>query len=94
MENKKSSWFGPKQVGLMVYTAILFLIGTSIIGGNNNTVYPMFAQIRGWDINVMNAVSGIACIMKAVGVIALAGVVRKLGAKKLTVITLLSQQPY
>lgn len=88
MENKKSSWFGPKQIGLMVYTAILFLIGTSIIGGNNNTVYPMFAQIRGWDINIMNAVSGIACIMKAVGVIALAGVVRKLGAKKLTVITL------
>lgn len=86
--NKKSSWFGPKQIGLMFYTAILFLIGTSIIGGNNNTVYPMFAQIRGWDINVMNAVSGIACIMKAVGVIALAGAVRKLGAKKLTVITL------
>lgn len=88
MENKKSSWFGPKQIGLMVYTAILFLIGTSIIGGNNNTVYPMFAEIRGWDINLMNAVSGIACIMKAVGVIALAGAVRKLGAKKLTVITL------
>lgn len=88
MENKKSCWFGPKQIGLMVYTAILFLIGTSIIGGNNNTVYPMFAEIRGWDINAMNAVSGIACIMKAVGVIALAGAVRKIGAKKLTVITL------
>lgn len=88
MENKKSSWFGPKQIGLMVYTAILFLIGTSIIGGNNNTVYPMFAEIRGWDINAMNAVSGIACIMKAVGVVVLAGVVRKVGAKKLTIVTL------
>ncbi|MBQ8662428.1 MAG: MFS transporter [Eubacterium sp.] len=89
MENKKSCWFGPKQIGLMVYTAILFLIGTSIIGGNNNTVYPMFAEIRGWDINAMNAVSGIACIMKAVGVIALAGAVKRFGAKKLTVVTLL-----
>ena len=89
MENKISSWFGPKQIGMMFYTAVLFLIGTSIIGGNNNTVYPMFAEIRGWDINAMNAVSGIACIMKAVGVIALAGVVRKIGAKKLTVATLI-----
>lgn len=86
---KKNSWHGPKQVGMMVYTAVLFLIGTSIIGGNNNTVFPMFSEIRGWDIGLINAVSGIACIMKAIGVLALAKVVRKLGAKNLTVITLL-----
>ena len=89
MESKKSSWYGSKQVGMMIYTAILFLIGTSIIGGNNNTVFPMFSEIRGWDINLINIVSGIACIMKAVGVLALAGTVRKLGPKNLTVITLL-----
>ncbi|MCU6763699.1 MFS transporter, partial [Brotonthovivens ammoniilytica] len=71
-----------------VYTAILFLIGTSIIGGNNNTVFPIFSEIRGWDINLINIVSGIACIMKAIGVLALAGAVRKLGPKNLTVITL------
>ncbi|MBR3244585.1 MAG: hypothetical protein IKF90_18165 [Parasporobacterium sp.] len=29
----------------MIYTAIVFLIGTSIIGGNNNTVFPLFAGI-------------------------------------------------
>lgn len=86
---KKSSWHGPKQVSMMIYTAILFLIGTSIIGGNNNTVFPMFSEIRGWDINLINIVSGVACIMKAIGVLALAGVVRKLGPKNLTVITLL-----
>lgn len=87
-KQKKSSWYGPKQIGMMVYTAILFLIGTSIIGGNNNTVFPMFSEIRGWDINVINAVSGIGCIMKAIGVLVLAKVVRKTGAKNLTVITL------
>ena len=48
MEAKKHSWHGPKQIGMMIYTAILFLIGTSIIGGNNNTVFPMFSEIRGW----------------------------------------------
>lgn len=86
--NPNSKWYGPKQIGVMLYTAVLFLIGTSIIGGNNNTVFPMFAQIRGWDINVMNAVSGIACILKAVGVLAFAGLVRKWGAKKLSAVTL------
>lgn len=49
----------------------------------------MFAEIRGWDIALINAVSGIACIMKAIGVLVLAKTVRKLGAKNLTVITLL-----
>ena len=88
METKKHSWHGPKQIGIMVYTAILFLIGTSIIGGNNNTVFPMFAEIRGFDINIINIVSGIACIMKAIGVIALAKAVRKLGPKNLIAITL------
>lgn len=88
METKKYSWHGPKQIGVMIYTAILFLIGTSIIGGNNNTVFPMFAEIRGWDINIINIVSGFACIMKAIGVLVLAGAVRKTGAKKLTALTL------
>lgn len=86
--NPNSKWYGPKQIGVMLYTAVLFLIGTSIIGGNNNTVFPMFAKIRGWDVNVMNAVSGIACILKAVGVLAFAGLVRKWGAKKLSAVTL------
>ena len=72
MEAKKHSWHGPKQIGMMIYTAILFLIGTSIIGGNNNTVFPMFSEIRGWDVNVINVVSGLACIAKAIGVLVLA----------------------
>lgn len=72
----------------MLYTAVLFLIGTSIIGGNNNTVFPMFSEIRGWDINIINAVSGIACIMKAIGVLVLAKAVRRVGPKQLSAITL------
>ena len=56
MDTKKHSWHGPKQIWIMIYTAILFLIGTSIIGGNNNTVFPMFSEIRGFDINIINIV--------------------------------------
>ncbi len=86
--NTNSKWYGSKQIGMMFYTAVLFLIGTSIIGGNNNTVYPMFSEIRGWDLNVINAVSGLACILKAFGILGLAKWTRKIGPKMLTVITL------
>lgn len=86
--NQKAKWYGPKQIGIMLYTAILFLIGTSIIGGNNNTVFPIFAEVRGWNIALINIVSGIACIMKAIGVLVLARFVRTIGPKLLSAITL------
>ncbi|MBQ9031396.1 MAG: MFS transporter [Parasporobacterium sp.] len=73
----------------MLYTAVIFLIGTSIIGGNNNTVFPMFAEIRGWDINILNIVSGIACILKGIGILVFAGAVRRFGPKKLMAVSLL-----
>lgn len=84
----KAKWYGPKQIGVMLYTAVLFLIGTSIIGGNNNTVFPMFAEIRQWPIDLINIVSGLACIMKAIGVLVLARFVRTIGPKMLSAITL------
>jgi len=87
--NKKSRWYGPKQIHIMLYTAVIFLIGTSIIGGNNNTVFPMFAEIRGWDINILNIVSGIACILKGIGILVFAGAVRRFGPKKLMAVSLL-----
>ena len=87
--NKKSRWYGPKQIHIMLYTAVIFLIGTSIIGGNNNTVFPMFAEIRGWDINILNIVSGIACILKGIGILVFAGAIRRFGPKKLMAVSLL-----
>ena len=58
MENKKTRWYGPKQIEVMVYTAILMLIASGIAGGNNNTVFPIIAEARGWDISLLNVVSG------------------------------------
>ncbi len=86
---QKARWYGSKQIGMMLYTAILFLIGTSIIGGNNNTVYPMFAEIRGWDIALINTVSGFAVLAKALGVLLFAKFVPRLGPKLVVIITLL-----
>ena len=85
---KKANWHGSKQVGVMFFTAVLFLIGTSIIGGNNNTVFPLFSGIRGWNINIINAVSGVACILKALGILGLAKATRKIGNKLMIAVTL------
>ena len=86
---KKSRWYGPKQIHIMFYTAVIFLIGTSIIGGNNNTVFPIFAEIRGWDVNILNIVSGFACILKGIGILLFAKAVLRFGPKKLAGVTLL-----
>ena len=49
----------------------------------------MFSQIRGWDVNILNIVSGIACILKGIGILIFAGAVRRFGPKKLAGVTLL-----
>lgn len=81
MENKKTRWYGPKQIAVMVYTAILMLIASGIAGGNNNTVFPIIAEARGWDISLLNVVSGIACCLVAVGVIIFSRLINKVGTK-------------
>ena len=81
MENKKAKWYGPKQLVVMVYTAILMLIASGIAGGNNNTVFPIIAEARGWDISILNVVSGIGCCLVAVGVVIFSRLINKIGTK-------------
>lgn len=81
MENKKARWFGPKQLMVMIYTAILMLIASGIAGGNNNTVFPIIAEARGWDIALLNIVSGIGCCLVAVGVIIWTRLIGKVGTR-------------
>lgn len=88
-KQKKARWYGPKQLWIMLYTAIIFLIGTCIIGGNNNTVFPAIAGAHGWDINVLNIVSGFGAMLKGFGVLIFGRVVSKYGPKMIIVITLM-----
>lgn len=81
MENKKARPFGPKQIMVIVYTALLMLIASGIAGGNNNTVFPIIAEARGWDVAVLNIVSGIGCCLVAVGVIIFSRLINKIGTK-------------
>lgn len=80
-KKKKARWYGPKQIMVMVYTAVLMLIASGIAGGNNNTVFPIIAEARGWDVALLNIVSGIGCCLVAVGVIFWSRLINKVGTK-------------
>lgn len=81
MKEKKACWYGPKQIGVIIYTAVLMLIASGIAGGNNNTVFPILAEARGWDINLLNVVSGIACMLVSLGVVIFTRVINRIGVK-------------
>ena len=81
MDKKKAKPFGSKQLMVIVYTALLMLIASGIAGGNNNTVFPIIAEIRGWDIALLNIVSGIGCCLVAVGVVIFSRLINRVGTK-------------
>lgn len=85
----KAKWYGGKQIWMMIYTAIVFLIAGSIVGGNNNTVFPAFAALRDWNINAINVVSGVSAMLVGIGVLVFSPMIRKLGARIVMTITML-----
>lgn len=90
-ENKqtKARWYGPKQLQIMVYTAIVMLISASVVGGNNNTVFPAIAELRGWDVAILNVVSGFAAMLAGIGVLFFSRLSKKVGPKVMICVTLL-----
>lgn len=81
MDKKKARPFGPKQLMVIVYTALLMLIASGIAGGNNNTVFPIIAETRGWDVALLNIVSGVGCCLVAVGVVIFTRLINRVGTK-------------
>lgn len=81
MDKKKARPFGPKQLMVIVYTALLMLIASGIAGGNNNTVFPIIAETRGWDVALLNIVSGVGCCLVAVGVVIFSRLINRVGTK-------------
>ena len=76
-KTKGSGTFGPKQVGMIIFTGALMLLSACFVGGQNNTVLPVISQMRGWDINLLNIVSGFASLLDGIGIIIFAGLSRK-----------------
>ena len=87
--NQKSKWYGPKQIGVMILTAILMLFCACIVGGNNNTVFPAFSEAYGWDLDLMHVISGIGAMMLGVGVLVFSQLLKKVSVKKVVIFTLL-----
>ena len=88
-QKNKARWYGPKQLQIMVYTAIVMLISASVVGGNNNTVFPAIAELRGWDVSILNVVSGFAAMLAGIGVLFFSRLTKKIGPKVMISVTLL-----
>lgn len=74
---KKSGIFGPKQIGMIIFTGALMLLSACFVGGQNNTVLPVIAELRGWNLGLLNVVSGFASLLDGIGIIIFAGLSRK-----------------
>ncbi len=76
-KTKASGAFGPKQIGMIVFTGVLMLLSSCFVGGQTNTVLPVIAELRGWDVNLLNVVSGIAALLDGIGILIFAALSRK-----------------
>ena len=74
---QKAKWYGPKQIGMIIFTGILMLLSACFVGGQTNTVLPYLAGLRGWDGNTLTLFSGIACILDGAGILIWARLSRK-----------------
>ena len=84
----KHSWYGSKQLGVMIYTGIMMLIGGCIVGGSTNTVIPGISALRGFDVKTMIFWAGIGAMLGAVGNLFFASMMPKLRPKRTIYITL------
>lgn len=87
-QQKKNSWCGPKQIGMIIFTGILMLFSSCVVGGQTNTVLPAIAELRGWDVSFLNVISGTAALLDGIGIIIFAQLSRK-NAKVLAGVALL-----
>lgn len=85
---KKNNAFGPKQIGMIIFTGILMLFSACFVGGQSNTVIPALAEVRGWDTNIMNVVAGFASLLDGIGILIFARLARK-STKNMTGIALI-----
>lgn len=85
----KANWHGPKQVRVMIYCLLMFFIGSVLISGMNNTVFPWIADYRGWDVNGLRRMSGYGSMVTVVGVIVFSRIMRRVKVNKVNSICLI-----
>jgi sugar phosphate permease len=79
--SEKSSWHGPKQVGIMIFSGLLMLIGTCLVGGSTNTILPFIAEVKGWDVGFLRTMAGIGVMFVVVGTFVFGTIIKKKGVK-------------
>lgn len=87
--NKTSNWHGPKQIKVMIFTAIAMLIGACLSGGSTNTILPVIAEKYAWDVQILRTWAGIGTCLVVVGSFCFTRLIIKKGSKLAMNISLL-----
>lgn len=88
MGKGKFSWIGKKQISLMLFTALIMLVGACLGGGCTNTIIPVIAEKYAWDVNVLRSWCGVGTCLVVVGSFIFSQIIIKKGAKLAITISL------
>lgn len=87
-KGENANWHGPKQLLIMIISALLFFISSCMVANTTNTVLPFFAAERGWNVSVLMMMAGIAMLISVVFAIFFGRLSTRIGAKKIIIIML------
>ena len=85
---KKSSWAGPRQIGMTVLFGMIFLICSCVNGGMSNTVMPTVCKLRGWDYAAVLPFMSYGGFIGAAATLVFGQLVVKKGGKRVIVLGL------
>ena len=86
---KQGSWHGPKQVKIMIYSGLMFAIGSCLVSGFNNTIFPWIAEANGWDVFALMRLGGYSALLTPFGVILTTKLIDRFGVKLVNTISLI-----
>lgn len=87
-KNKKQKypWYKGRGIPMVIISFFLYFLYTILVGGSTNTVFPLIAEMHGWDISNILLALTFAGYVGSVGVVIHGKLVMKKGAKFVTVL--------
>ena len=81
---QKFKWYKGKHLLIVILSFVMFFLQAILTSGCMNTVWPVLAEMRGWDINAIYASQTPFTIIYALLTIPIGGLVAKYGARNVT----------
>lgn len=73
----------------MIYSGLLMLAGSCIVGGSTNTILPAIAEQYGWDVSFLRSMAGVGCMFVVAGTFVFGTLAKYRGPKMVNAISLI-----